>query len=86
MVTSYIRISESKVKSAKRRGALDVLVVIIGATMALDTARNAELYLPVTGGRYFLRFGDCSDQTECHDFEVREARGTRFLCWVLGLK
>lgn len=51
---------------------------MIGAIIALEGARDENLYLPVAGGLYILTSLDCLDQTKHNVFEVREGQIREF--------
>lgn len=61
---------ESRVKFARRRTALDELVGMIDAMIALDIVENKELCLPMTGSCYLQIDLDCTNQTIHNDFKV----------------
>lgn len=42
-----------------------------GAIRALESAGHKQLYLSITGNKYLLIAGHCSDQNGYNDFEVR---------------
>lgn len=58
----------SNAKFVRRQAALDLLVEMIRAMVALDSARDKELYLPVTTVSYLLIAGDCLGETMHNDF------------------
>lgn len=55
------------------------------AMIALDSARDEELYSPLTGGRYLLIGHDYRDQTGYSDLEVRKVGAQSFSYWLLDL-
>lgn len=65
---------DSELKVSRKRTALGVRLGMSGAKMVLDTARDKELYLPVTGGKYFLTGRGCQKHIGLNDFEVQESR------------
>lgn len=77
-MTSYLEKGKSRIKIARKQATFDVWLDTTGSVISLDLPRNDKLYLPVTGGPYFLTGLDCQNQSEHSDFEVREGRSTRF--------
>lgn len=69
---------------ARMQAAFDVWVGMIGAILALKTAEDGKVDLPVTGGPYLLTSRDCPDQTAHNDFEVRKGRSQGFVVLVPG--
>lgn len=65
---------DSSVKLERRHAVLDVWVEMIGTILALDSAGDEKLSLPVSDGRYFLRGRDYLNQTGYNDFEIPEGR------------
>lgn len=82
----YMEKAEGPVKVASRWTALDVLVRIIGATLAICDSGNEEHYLPVTSGRELLTGRDRLNHTEHSYFELRDIRSSGFFELVLGSK
>lgn len=66
--------SDSLLKFASWKAALDPWVGMIGATLDLKTTADKELYLPVTIERYTLMGRDWPVHTKHDDSEVREDR------------
>lgn len=60
----------SWLKFARKPATLNVLVGMIGVAIDLNNDGNAELNLPLTGGRYLLAGRGCPDQTGHNDFEI----------------
>lgn len=75
---------ESRVLFPMGRAALDVYLGMIGSVVALDIARNEELYFSVTGGLYLLTGRNFHNQPEGNSFEVGEGRSPGFFVVVSG--
>lgn len=69
---------EIQAKFVRRRAALEVQVEITGAIKSLNIARNEELYLHETAGRYLLTDPKYQDQTGHDEFETREGQSPGF--------
>lgn len=64
---------DSTVKFAKRQGALDEWMGMIGATLTLNTIPDEKIYLPVTAGQYSL-CRNCTVQIGHNSPKFREGR------------
>lgn len=59
---------------------------MIGAIVGLKSARDAKLYLPVTGGRYLPIDRDCLDETTHNNLQSVRVGALSFSSWFLRLK
>lgn len=74
-----------QVRFAKMQAALSVPVWMVDAMMVLDSAKDKEQYLPVTGGRFLPADSDFPGQTGQNDFVVWEGQRPGFSCQLPGL-
>lgn len=82
-ITSYME-GEIRVKFARTRAILDVLLGIVGTTTELDSVGEKNLHLLVIGGQSLLKDYDCPAQTGNTDFEVRKGQSIGIVVLVCG--
>lgn len=75
---------KSGVKLARRGAISNACVGVNAAIMALDTAGNDNVYLPIIGGFKVLAGRDCTDNVTHNDYEVQEGCIRGFLELLSG--